>query len=146
MYASVVRLAPLLSLVRPEKLSLITILELMRLNGSGGLHDGMKTARALISVGRAVELEYKAQMCRKNQIQLPSQPRPGEQSYFSRMGYTNLQARRVAAAKYVADAEEWTADWSQHTRVKIGSILVNCLMETAFVTRTAINKKTGEEV
>ena len=44
-------LSPFLRLLTPEKLSLITIMEIMHLHGSGGVNDG----------GRAVEQEYKAQ-------------------------------------------------------------------------------------
>ncbi|KAI0716235.1 hypothetical protein C8Q76DRAFT_572838, partial [Earliella scabrosa] len=43
--------SPFLRLLTPEKLSLITIMEIMHLHGSGGVNDG----------GRAVEQEYKAQ-------------------------------------------------------------------------------------
>lgn len=43
-----------------RRLSLIVIMEIMRLSGTGGITDGMKTARALIQVGKAVEIEYKA--------------------------------------------------------------------------------------
>ena len=60
------QLSPFLNLLTPEKLSLITITELMNLHGSGGVLDGMKTARALLSVGRAVESEYKAEMCKES--------------------------------------------------------------------------------
>lgn len=118
----------------------------MRLHGSGGVADGMKTARALLAVGKAVESEYKAQMCRKNKIQIPSQNKPGEHGFFTRFGYRDLHARRVAAAKYMEDSEEWTTEWSQKLRVKVGSILVDALMEMATITRTGLNKRTGEEV
>ena len=42
----------------------------MHLHGAGGVNDGTKTVRALLSVGRAVETEYKAEMCRKNNISM----------------------------------------------------------------------------
>jgi DNA-directed RNA polymerase len=137
-------LGPFLSLVKPEKLSLITILEIMRLPGSGGVLDGMKTARALISVGKAVEIEYKAEMCKKNNIQIPNHARLSENSFYSRLGYRDLHARRVAARKYMEDAEEWTADWTQLLRVRVGSILVDSLMSVATVIRTGKNKRTDE--
>ena len=140
------RLGPFLSLVKPEKLSMITILEVMRLNGTGGIRTGMKTARALLSVGKAVEQEYKVQMCRNNHIQIPHNPRTGEQGFFTRLGYRNLHARRVAARKYMEDAEEWTADWTQVLRVKVGSILVECLMDVSKVLRTGVDKRTGKAV
>jgi DNA-directed RNA polymerase, mitochondrial len=120
----------------------------MRLQGSGGVLDGMKTARALLSVGKAVELEYKAQMCKNNNIRIPAHHRPGEgsSSFFSFLGYGDLQKRRVAARKYMEDGEEWTADWTQLLRVRVGSILVDNLMRIASVTRTGVDKKTGEEM
>lgn len=141
------RMGPFLSLVKPEKLSLITILEIMRLQGSGGVTDGMKTARALLTVGRAVENEYKAEMCKRNNIAIPSHARPGEfTGYFTGLGYRDLHARRVTAAKYMEDSEEWTSEWTQLLRVRVGSILVDCLMDTATIERTAVDKRTHEEM
>ncbi|KAH7882208.1 hypothetical protein F5I97DRAFT_1939648 [Phlebopus sp. FC_14] len=140
------RLGPFLSLVQPEKLSLITILEVMRLHDSGGVNDGMKTARALLTVGRAVENEYKAEMCKRNNIAVPTQMRPGDNSFFTGLGYRDLHARRVAAAKYMEDSEEWTTQWTQLLRVRVGSILVDCLMDVATVERTGVDKRSGEHV
>lgn len=139
-------LSPYLHLVNAERLSLITILEVMRLQGSGGVFDGMKTTRALVGVGKAVEIEYKAQMCRKSKIQIPTSSRWTDAGYFSKMGYKCLQERRIAAAKHVMDGEAWTAQWTQSVRSKIGGILVECLMDVAEVTRTAKDKNTGELV
>jgi len=139
-------LGPFLSLVKPEKLSLITILEIMHLQGSGGVADGMKTARGLVGVGKAIELEYKAQMCKKNHISLPSTARVSEPGFFSRHSYHDLHARRVTARKYMEDAEEWTGDWTQGLRVRVGSFLVDRLMDVAKVIRTGLNKQTGEPV
>ncbi|CAG8544226.1 5676_t:CDS:10 [Ambispora gerdemannii] len=49
----------------PEKLSAITIIEILRLQGSGGIRDGMKSASALLAVGKAVEAEYNSEMMKK---------------------------------------------------------------------------------
>lgn len=133
-------LSPYLLLVKAERLSLITILEVMRLQGSGGISDGMKTTRALVALGKAVEIEYKSQLCKRNKIYIPTSPRLGDAGYFSNMGYRSLQERRVAAARHTMDGESWTAEWTQVVRSKIGSILVECLMDTAQVTRTGVDK------
>ncbi|KAJ7737868.1 DNA/RNA polymerase [Mycena maculata] len=138
-------LAPYLNLVKAEKLSMITIVELMRLQGTGGITEGMKTARALISIGKAVEAEYKAHMCKKNGIDLPSSQMP-PRDYFSTMGYKHLNERRVAAARLMTDNEGWSAPWTQAVRSQVGGILVECLMDVAEVTRTATDKLTGEVV
>ena len=144
-----VLLSPFLRLLSPEKLSLITIMEVMHLHNSGGVQDGMKTARALLSVGRAVEAEYRAEMCKKNNISLPvpssTAPRAGAQNVFTADGYKDLYARRVTARKYMEDAEEWTSEWGQLIRVKVGSFLVDCIMDVATVTRTAKDKQ-GERM
>lgn len=137
-------LSPYLSLVKPERLSLITIFEIMRLQSSGGVSEGMKTTRALIAVGKAVENEYKAQVCKKNNISFPTIGRVGDNGYFSNLGYNSLLERRIVAARHMTDGEAWTATWTQGTRAKVGSILVECLMDVAKVTRSAVHKVTKE--
>ena len=57
-----VSLGPFLTLLKPHQLALLTIMEVLRLHGTGGVSEGMKTARALITVGMAVEQEYNAAM------------------------------------------------------------------------------------
>lgn len=64
---------PFLKMLSPDKLSVITILELLRLSNSGGIVEGMKSARALISIGKAIESEYNAeQMTKKSNRKLVS--------------------------------------------------------------------------
>ena len=146
------RMGPFLSLLKSQKLSLITILELMRLQGTGGVQEGMKTARALLTVGKAVELEHKAEVLKKNNIQFPgssSTPvgnRPGDMTYFTSKAYKELQEWRTSAANFVEQQSDWTGEWSHPVRAKIGSFLVDCLMDVATVTRTMIDKTTGEEM
>lgn len=134
-------IAPYLTLVSPEKLSLLTILELMRLQGSGGITLGMKTTRALISVGKAIEIEYKAQMCRTHDIAVP-QLGYNNANFFSLTGYHHLRQMRVAAAASMADGEVWSATWSQATRSQIGAVMVECLMNVAEVTRMKVDPVT----
>ena len=56
---------PFLQLLSAEKLSAITILELLRQNGVGGINEGMKTTRAVLSIGKAVENEYNSEQLKK---------------------------------------------------------------------------------
>lgn len=141
------RLGPFLSLLKPEKLSLIVILELMRLQGTGGVSEGMKTARALLTVGKAVEMEYKAQILKKNNIHVPNVVgRSGESGFFTQNAFEKLQEWRKNANDFLEDSIEWTSEWTHTVRVRVGSFLVDCLMDVATVKRTAIDKRTGEEV
>ena len=118
----------------------------MRLQGSGGVLEGMKTARALLTIGKAVELEHKAEMSRRNNLTIPSTSRASESGYFTKSGYKDLYARRVAARKHLEDSEEWAATWTQILRVKVGSFLVDALMDVATVVRSTAIKQTGEIV
>jgi len=106
----------------------------------------MKPARTLLTVGRAVKNEYKVQMCKRNNIVIPSLHCVSDHSFFTGLGYKDLHAQRVTAAKYIQDNEEWTTEWTQLLCVHVGSILVDCLMDVAIVERTALDKWTGEEL
>ncbi|KAF8153987.1 hypothetical protein B0H34DRAFT_661867 [Crassisporium funariophilum] len=136
-------ISPYLTLVKAEKLSLLTILEVMRLQGSGGVVVGMKMTRALIAVGKAVENEYKAEMCRLNNIPIPTYSRSPEM-FFSKMGYQHLHQRRMAAAQTMEDGETWTSTWTQAVRSRVGAVLVECLMDVAEIDRTKIDPVTKE--
>lgn len=118
----------------------------MRLQGSGGVSEGMKTARALLTIGRAVELEHKAEMCRRNNITIPLNNSQTGSGYFTKSGYKDLYARRIAARKYMEDSEEWAAAWTQLLRVKVGGFLVDALMDVSTVVRSTTIKRTGEVV
>ncbi|KAF8902625.1 hypothetical protein CPB84DRAFT_1775848 [Gymnopilus junonius] len=121
------KLAPYLTLVNPDRLSLLTILEIMRLQGSGGVSSGMKTTRALIAVGKAIENEHKAQICKKTGI--PAPQFKTRDDLFTVRGYQNLRQRRVAAAQLTM-------------RAKIGSVLVNLLIQVAEVVREKVDPHT----
>ncbi|KAF8520293.1 hypothetical protein JB92DRAFT_2828183 [Gautieria morchelliformis] len=98
--------------VKPEKLSLIVILELMNLQGMGGVDDGM-IARDLLTV----EDKYKAEMSRRYGIPMPAYATPGtgpvpRPSFFSAMGYEMLHERRIAARQELDRAEQFQAPWT----------------------------------
>ena len=119
----------------------------MQLQGTGGVSEGMKTARALLTVGRAVELEHKAEVLKKHNIQVPAVlTRAGDSSYFTKKAYDMLQQRRLAAQSHIESSTEWSADWTANLRVRVGSFLVNCLMEVATVVRSGIHPRTRETV
>jgi DNA-directed RNA polymerase, mitochondrial len=134
------KLSAFLDLLKPDKLALIVILELMRLQGSGGIAEGMKTARALVSVGKAVEMEYDAHLLRKQDLPVLS-PTVGQGSN----GLAALQARRVAAKEQEGDMRSWAPAWTQAVRVRVGSFLVDALMDVAVVRRTAPDPRGGED-
>lgn len=123
---------PYMLMVKPETLSILTILETLRLHGTGGVIEGMKTARACISIGHAIENEHKMEICKRNDIIIP--PSVNSRNMFSSVGYQELYRRRTAAAQTASDNEGWTAAWSQMLRAKVGAVLLDRMLSVAEIT------------
>ncbi|EPQ30938.1 uncharacterized protein PFL1_01836 [Pseudozyma flocculosa PF-1] len=136
------QILPFLRLLPTSKLALITILELMRMSGNGGVADGMKTTRALLAVGRAVELEYHADVVRKNpQI---FQNAHAAQTVLKKRGLIDLAARREIKAWQEQMEEDGVMSqipkWTQIMRARVGSYLVQHLLQVATVHRKATDR------
>lgn len=134
---------PCVSTVPAEKLSLMTILELVRMQAMGSIQNGMKATATLITLGRTVEQEFKAEICRQSNIPVVDYEIT-RGNYFSDMGYKFLHERRLAAARSQELDEQWQGEWSQALRSKVGAFLVNALESVATVTRQMIDPNTKE--
>lgn len=149
-----------LRLLSPDRLSLVTILEIMRLGNSGGVSDGMKTLRALLAVGKAVETEYRASTLQSiigdssagwmRSIGGDAQGagRAGDQERTIRAAWDRIGKSVGGAAEggkgglnrldaFTLDSlrKVWTPDWTVAKHLAIGSFLVRALIDTAKVTR-----------
>jgi len=112
-----------------------------------GSEQAIKITRALLRVGAAVEEEYREENSRKYGIPRPPSfaqggTVPTTNSFFHPLSYEILLARRKAARQELDAAESLRAPWSQGIKLKVGSFLVNALMEAATVTRyAAVDRK-----
>jgi DNA-directed RNA polymerase len=132
-------LLPFLGLLSPNSLGLLTIVEIMRLHGTSGVPDGTKATRALIHIGRAVENEHHMNLLRK---------KPHLRKLARKLSL-NLRGERVLdqglRARLRAEAEAEGANdiagelepWTQPIRARVGSFLIQLLMQEATVTRSA---------
>lgn len=150
-----------LNVLPPKRLALITILELMRMVGSGGIVDGMKTLRGMIAVGRAVESEHRADVIRSvagadstiwaNALD-PLTKRPsrsnidrlwfkiGSEAQASDLMEPDLNASPADALRSV-----WTPPWSQMVTMSVGSYLIESLLKIGTVTRYGFDPVTKEK-
>lgn len=151
-----------LSLLPPEKLALITVLEMMRMSGSGGVTDGMKALRGMLAVGKAVETEYRAETIKNvSGVDSPhwlrtidaSSQRPTRAlvtQAWQRLGREIKSDKRGSSSTDPAIESEWrsvwTPSWSQSTHIGVGSFLIEALLDVAKVTRKAKDPDTGEIV
>ena len=149
-----------LTLLPPEKLALITVLEVMRMAGSGGVTDGMKALRGMLSVGRAVETEYRADTIKDisgvdspqwlKTID-PTTQRPSRQlvsQVWQRLGHQVREGKQGSPSNDPAVEADWrsvwTPAWPQPTHVGVGAFLIESLLSVAKVTRRGKDPETGE--
>ncbi|GAA5874345.1 hypothetical protein JCM1840_001354 [Sporobolomyces johnsonii] len=149
---------PFMRLLAPDKMALITIVELLRLCGGGGSSDGMKAARAILHIGRAIENEYHADVIKQgfsNKEFAREIERITEQGNIGPDGEllhrTPEEALGVLWRRELAKREKdgdhsWRPEWTQSIRAKVGSMLITALMDVAKVERTVRHPETGEIV
>lgn len=131
--------APYFTLVNPEKMCVITILELLKLNSTGGVIDGMRTARAVISVSKAIELEFRSEQLLNSENQT-----------FKDINKKSHEFKRyVQSAKRTfrsMEIEKSRIIWPQTVRAKIGSTLISFLIHVAKVSVEGTDPVTKEKV
>ncbi|KAF7725888.1 DNA-directed RNA polymerase [Apophysomyces ossiformis] len=156
--------APFLKLLPPEKLAIITILELLRLHNSSGIADGMKTARAVIDVGKAVEMEYNATQMKKASHKLLARNQEVHSLFASgklfnmavRKAHMKLTREQESMRDLVESSEgdtgvavgsgDWTPVWPSTIRAKVGSVLTSLLIDAAKIPVPSRNPETGEKI
>ena len=106
----------------------------MNLQGSGGVDEGMKLARALVLVGRAIENEFQARLLRQHKIQKPA---TNAHHPLSASGLGDLIDRR-SRARDERRKELFIPEWTSTIRARVGSFCVDALMDVATVTRTIV--------
>ncbi|KAF9355018.1 DNA-directed RNA polymerase [Mortierella sp. AD094] len=138
---------PFLKLLSPDKMAMITILEMLRLNNSGGIVEGMKSARALIGIGKAVESEYNAeQMTKKSNKALFDHKFNVHQLYGSGKLF-NMAIRKAETKRSEAmHPTDWTPVWPESTRAKLGSVLTTLLMDCAKVQIPSFDPETNQKI
>lgn len=131
---------PFLLVLSPEKLSVTTIMELLRNQGQGGFVEGVRTARALITVGRAVEREYYSERLQKIEaFRVFGRNSVNMKEVFSndRLFSSAVKRLREVVSDDPNNCGFLTPPWSQNVRAKVGSVLVSLLLQCAQITQVA---------
>ncbi|KAI8058022.1 hypothetical protein BDF22DRAFT_663366 [Syncephalis plumigaleata] len=124
--------APFIILIDAERLSILTIQHMLRLHSTGGIVGGMKTARAVSEVGRAIEQEYCAEQLRAKDNSFLKAKRMNLHALYSSGKLFDIDEREKQA-KVLADSpnENWLPNWPTSVRIKLGSLLSSLLMTVA---------------
>ena len=142
-----------LSLLPPDKVALITVLEAMRTVGSGGVFDGFKSMRGLMAIGRGVETEYRIETIKSVAgvdstswlrtidplTQKPSRKLIG--SLWRSIGKRLLDKEKSALLEQDWRAV-WTPSWSASVHADVGGYLMAALIDVAKVERTGTDPVT----
>lgn len=130
-------IAPFLGLIPVAKLALVTIMEVMRLQATAGVVDGIKTASTLIGLGRAIEEEHYAEILRKRP-DISERVRRAHEAVRNK-STTDVMARR-RAKKWLESQDEGRIQWTQNVRARVGSYLLGHLLRVATIRREALDR------
>lgn len=116
---------PYLLLVKPDNLPAITMLELLNLNSTGGINEGMRTARAVLAVGKTVETEFRKSEARKREVN-------ALEGISVDTSSDTLESLKNEV--HQSDLNTKQTSWPTQVRAKIGSLLISMLLQVAKVT------------
>lgn len=134
--ATITPLGHFLQLLPASKVTLITILELVNMLVASAYHDGVRTTRAILTVGAAIEAEHHFQLAKKKDIPTIDFKSRADLPTYSVAGYLELHKERVKAKLEMEGTENWMPPWTQEVRARVGAFVVDALMEKAMVIKT----------
>lgn len=137
--------APYLTLVPPEKMCAVTILELLRLNSTGGVADGMRTARAVIAVGKAIEVEYKSQKLMDSEGSSISKKTRSAKEWSKIFKLVNNSKNGSKKQNHLHNSQAFN-EWDNGLHAKIGGVLTTLLTHVAKVPVKGTDPATGKTV
>ena len=135
------KLTPLghfLQLLPVSKITLIAIMELVNMLVTSVYHDGVRTTRAILAVGGAIEAEHHFQLAKKKDIPTLDFKSRADLPTYSVAGYLELHKQRVRAKLDMEGSENWMPPWTQEVRARVGAFVVDALMEKAMVVKSKI--------
>ncbi|KAK7676559.1 hypothetical protein QCA50_020483 [Cerrena zonata] len=117
-------------------MTVITILELLKLNSTGGIIDGMRIGRAVVSVGKAIELEYRSQSLVQQE----------GKSFSKKKRNANEWKKLIRQRDYLSRDPGASREWDAPIHVKVGGVLTSLLVHIAKIPVTGTDPTTGKTV
>ncbi|CAI5758891.1 unnamed protein product [Candida verbasci] len=114
--------APYFMKINPEKAPVVALLELLKLNATGGVLRGMRVPKCVSQVGKAIELEYRTSLGAKKDAKLNINS--------SKRKKVDLKLKKII--KNSIDGEE-VQEWDNQIKAKIGGVLIAFIMSVAKV-------------
>jgi DNA-directed RNA polymerase len=137
-----------LLLLDAEKLSMLTIQQLLRLSMDRDMENDISVMHAAIEIGSAIEMEYYTEQLCKRKNDLIKTRRLNLQALYSSGQLFDVHTRKIQAKLLEEEKEEgnWLARWPKHIRIKLGSLLISMLLRVAKIKTTYHDKETDKYV
>lgn len=150
-YSEKMKYGPFLTLMKPEKIAIITILEVMKSAVTSDIARGVPVSRMVMSVSKAVELEYKSEKILASDVDVHRNfkaiKKTPEFKRFLRSGQAQKiieQAEKKSLSTNSKETASSQVQWDADSHCRVGSALVSMLLQIAKVDVTGVDPKSGK--
>lgn len=134
---------PFFRLLSPEKMAATVLLEIVKLQRSSGISEGMRAATAVSTIGDALEMEYQSEVLAKRREQLPKEFLAELFNSPRKLRYVIRKARQDQELDSMGMGGSLT-DWPLMVKMKIGGLLLSMVMRLAYMPVSAPNPEDPE--
>jgi DNA-directed RNA polymerase len=137
-----------LLLLNAEKLSMLTIQQLLRLSIDRDMANDINAMHATSEIGNAIEMEYYTEQLCKCKNDLIKARHFNLQALYSSRQLFDIHTREIQTKLLEEEEKEgdWLVRWPKHIRIKLGSLLISMLLRVAKIKTTYYDKETGRYV
>ncbi|KAH3661544.1 hypothetical protein OGAPHI_006392 [Ogataea philodendri] len=149
-YTQKLKYGPYLSLIDPSKSSITTILEVLKTCISSDLARGAPVSKVVMSIGRALELEFKAERLLAADIDVHKNFRAIRKTTEFKKYLRGTRASKLieeAELKAESAAGECVSatSWDSDSRCRVGSVMLSLLLQVAKVDVEGTDPVSGEK-
>lgn len=144
---------PYLSLLKPEKIATITVLEIMKLALTNDLARGTQVSKVVFTVAKAIHMEYMSECILAADIDIHHNFRAIRKTpEFKKFLRSSKAQRLVDKAEASAlrhksnETESSQKEWDVSSNCRLGSALTSLLMQVAKVDVQGVDPKSGSTV
>ncbi|CAK9438697.1 uncharacterized protein LODBEIA_P29210 [Lodderomyces beijingensis] len=114
--------APFLIKIPAEKIVVVSLLEILKINATSGLSGGLKISQTITSIGSAVEFEYRTALLAELDKKMNVKKK-----------FAGADKLKLMIKKSLADAQLEAKDWDNFTRARVGGVMMSLIMSVAKV-------------
>ncbi|KAF6013778.1 hypothetical protein HII13_001025 [Brettanomyces bruxellensis] len=150
-YREKMKYGPFISLMKPEKVAIITILEVMKNCVTSDIARGVPVSKVVMSVSKSLELEYKSEKVLASDVDVYKNFRAIRKTPEFKRFLRSKQAEKIIRAaerkslrNNSIETETSQLLWDADSHCRVGSALISMLLQIAKVDVEGVDPKTSE--